>query len=136
MQGWVNKYIGIPYKLHSQTMEACDCYGLLRLVFEKEFGILLPSFSAEYGADSKPQRIEELYSQHMSSWKQVEAPAVGDAVFFNVAGLAKHVGVVVSDKHFLHNLKEPGSSTVADFTGRRWRNRMIGFYRHEQRRST
>ena len=40
----MNRYIGIPYEKGGISFKGADCFGLLRLFYEEEYGIRLPFF--------------------------------------------------------------------------------------------
>ena len=129
MAPWADKYIGIPYGLNERTMQSCDCYGLVYLVYKNEFGIDLPSYSDEYDKKTDSEKLMDVYKKHRDNWNEVVLPKVGDVVYFTIAGFAKHVGVMIDEKHFIHNLRE--SSTIGCVRSLRWKHRKLGFYRYE-----
>ena len=131
MVEWAEKYIGIPYKLHSWGFDGCDCYGLIALIYKNELGIKLPRYDESYSAKSDSNELAKIYEAEVKRWKEISKPEVGCVVYFVVAGSPKHVGIVVDDKHFVHNLKSPQSSMMSDFTSSKWKDRLIGFYKYE-----
>jgi len=127
---WANKYIGIPYELNGRDKNKCDCYGLVRLIYKEVFGINLPSYSNEYTIESKNKDLTEIYNDNKVDWIEVTVPQAGDVVYLVIGGYPKHVGVVVGDKLFIHNLCLGGSSSLADYSSKKWKQRVIGFYRY------
>lgn len=128
---WAKKYVGIPYKLNKRNMEECDCYGLLWLIYKNEYDISLPIFDDEYDENSTREDVLKIFVENIERWKEIKDVKVGDAVYFRVGGLEKHVGVMVSSKMFIHNFKEGGSVAISDLSNVRWKNRIVGFYRYE-----
>jgi len=59
---WYNKYIGIPYQEKGRSETGVDCWGLVKLVYEKDFNILVPGFTDSY-EHQDTERIEELIAQ-------------------------------------------------------------------------
>ena len=57
---WWNRYIGTPFKAFGRTMEGCDCWGLLRIVYREAFGIELPSYVSDYTATDARQELAGL----------------------------------------------------------------------------
>jgi len=131
MVEWAKKYVGIPYVMHSSSIDGCDCYGLVTLIFENEFGIKLPKYDNSYSPNSNDEEIIDIYNKEVCKWKQVNKPKIGSVIYFTLSGHPKHVGVVISDKEFIHNLCSPQSSTIGDFTSNKWKRRIIGFYNYE-----
>ncbi len=127
---WVNKYVGIPYKLHSASLNTCDCYGLVCLIYKDIFDIVLPDYHNNYGIDSNDQIINDIYSVEKEKWIEVNNPDIGDVIYFIIAGQPKHVGLVVGDGKFIHNLTAGGSSAIGTYTNVKWKKRILGFYRH------
>jgi len=131
MVEWAKKYVGIPYKLHSFEMDGCDCYGLVALILKNEFDILIPRYDDKYCSSSSKEDITDIYNNEVKRWKKVDKPSIGSVIYFMLSGYPRHVGVVVSDKQFVHNLCSPKSSTIGDFTSSKWKRRVIGFYNYE-----
>lgn len=128
---WIDKYVNIPYKLHSRTMEYCDCYGLAWLIYKNEFGIELPKFDELYSENSDNEEILKLFESQVENWKKVSFPNIGDLIYLRSSVFKKHVGVFVGNNKFLHNTHKGATSTIADLKSIKWRNRIIGYYRYE-----
>ena len=46
---WVKEYVGIPFSDLGRTREeGVDCWGLVRLVYDEVYGVLLPQLSDQY----------------------------------------------------------------------------------------
>ena len=128
---WAEKYVGIPYLLHSRSIENCDCYGLICLIYKNELNIELPLFDEFYNDNANDREILKLFEENRKKWKQVYDKKIGDIVYFVIAGLEKHVGLLVGDNCFIHNLRQGGSSTLANLNSPKWRRRIVGIYRYE-----
>jgi len=127
---WGDNYIGIPYKLHANTMEECDCYGLVQLIYKNEYEIALPSYNNEYSQTSTRKELAETFASHEDDWIKHAYPVVGDLVYFQLNGHPKHVGVYLGNNLFIHTLREGGSVSVGDITTTKWKNRVLGYYRY------
>lgn len=130
---WAAGYVGIPYKLSGRTKTSCDCYGLVRIIYDEVMNIKLPSFSDDYTDESDSDTLTTLYNDNKINWVCVDKPQVGDLIYLMLSGYPKHVGVIVGDNHFIHNLTDNGSSTIADYTNNKWKQRVIGFYRWKKK---
>jgi probable lipoprotein NlpC len=129
---YIRHYVGIPFKPHGRTLLACDCYGLLFLVFRQEFHIELPSYETEYASALDRQEIARLIAGERTPWQPVptDEARLGDAVCFRIAGDECHIGLVVDPPWFIH-AQEGTDSCLQRWDAIRWRARTTGIYRHE-----
>lgn len=59
MMNDLEKYLSVPYRKGGRDESGCDCWGLARLVLERERGILLPSYDG--AAESDAEGIESRF---------------------------------------------------------------------------
>ena len=130
--GWANGYVGLPWLEHGRDARGLDCWGLVRLVYEEQFGIDLPSLSDGYEDTVDGDSISSLYAAERCDWIERPGPSPGDAVVFRIVGIPLHVGVVVDARSFLHAWVERGTC-LDRLTSPAWRPRVLGFYRHRSR---
>ena len=123
-----NKYVGIPYKANGRDETGLDCWGLVRLVYSEEFNINLPSFSTDYTI-SDNARIEELIDQYREGWKEESTPEEGSVVLFRILGTETHVGIAVSNTHFIH-VREGSDVAIESFESLKWSKRISGYYKY------
>lgn len=131
MMHWSEKYLAIPYKLHAHTLEGCDCYGLVYLVCKNEFNIELPLFDEEYNEQSDSAHILKLFDEHRDKWRKVDDVRTGDLVEFIGNGTKTHIGIMINDNEFLHNMMQGRASAIGDITCNRWNRKVSGIYRYE-----
>ena len=122
---WQNKYIGIPFLDKGRDTNGIDCWGLARLVYKQEYNIDLPSFGNDYEANDT-ERMQDLLAQYKEGWEKIDAPVEGCIVLFNIFGVESHMGIAISDTHFLH-AREKYTSAIEAFDSVAWRNRITGF---------
>jgi cell wall-associated NlpC family hydrolase len=104
-----SKYIGIPYKNLGRDKKGCDCFGLIRLVYKEELGIILPTFTElEYTKDWY-KKENHILNNIPSNWVKVDYPyKLFDALIFYGVGnspVANHIGLYVGEEKFLHILE-------------------------------
>jgi hypothetical protein len=128
---WSNKYVNIPFADGGRDISGCDCWGLVRLVYQQEFGIDLPSFSGEYDVND-PQLLHDLIAQYKESWETLAEPEPGCVVLFRMFGSESHIGVAVSATQFLH-AREKYASAVENFSSTEWNHRIVGYYKYREK---
>lgn len=124
-----SKYIMIPYENKGRTFEGCDCWGLVRLVYENEFGMSLPFFSEYYSDASEGKKVAEALREgkEVISYEEKENPEYGDVIIFNIKGNPCHVGIYVGRGRVLHVLK--GTNSVLEkLNSMRLKGRVEGYY--------
>jgi cell wall-associated NlpC family hydrolase len=129
---WSNRYIGIPFVDLGRTASGSDCYGLLHLVYNQELNISLPSYTDAYACVEERAQISELLSEAQTSdvWaKTTDAFKPFDVLLFRQGRHQSHVGLYVQRKTMLH-MAEAEQSKLENFEQARWRNRLVGVYRH------
>jgi sulfur carrier protein ThiS len=127
------KYIGLPFKAKGRDESGVDCWGLVRLVYKNEYGILLPSFSEQYELDDT-NRIADLFAQYKEGWDPVTTPSAGDVVLFKILGYETHIGVCVDKSKFLH-VREGKDSVIESLTNLKWSKRVVGVFKYSDKNS-
>ena len=104
-----SKYINIPYKHLGRNTEGVDCYGLVRLVYETEKGIILPEFQYEFDwvSEGCNHVVDGMNSPEIiSNWAKVNKPYKPlDIIIFYLSNkkvVANHIGIIINDDKFLH----------------------------------
>ena len=94
--------MGIPFLLGGRSFDGCDCYGLVCLVFEEEFGICLNQYSGSY--DDGDTAIAMMQAHVADDWFKVDGPPQpGDAAMMwaTTREIVPHVGIVTSPRRVL-----------------------------------
>ncbi|MBI5578124.1 MAG: C40 family peptidase [Deltaproteobacteria bacterium] len=126
---WCAKYVGIPFADHGRTEAGCDCWGLARLVYQRERGILLSDCSDGYITAHKAVITADLYSLESAHWREVTDPQPFDLALIRIAGIPRHVGIVIAPGRMLH-IERGKDSVVEDYTRPGLSGRIEAFYRH------
>jgi cell wall-associated NlpC family hydrolase len=130
MYDWVKKYIGIPFASNGRTLEGCDCYGLVRLVLQNEYGIYLPELSDDYENALNIAQTKELFDKNMPVLLAERIPVIEERALIVIRkeGHPCHVGISAGGGYLLHTNYKTGSVcqrlTHIDLCGRR-----EGYYR-------
>jgi len=128
---WWDEYIGIPFAEKGRDKQGFDCWGLVRHVYDKHCGILLPSYDKIYnstvndGKDISAKIIEQTNKE----WESVTKALEFDVIILRVRGLPMHVGLVTRPDYMIHCQQGVGVSHE-NYTGARWANRVMGFVRY------
>jgi cell wall-associated NlpC family hydrolase len=134
---WVGRYVGIPFAPAGADLAGCNCWGLVRLVLEREAGITAPGY-AEYDAGDLlgAARAFRAGADLNGPFKRVAgSPAAFDVALMHALDdrhrrIASHCGVMVSSHHLLH-VTRACHSVVLPVDHPLVRSRIIGFYRHQ-----
>lgn len=132
---WYNKYIDIPYKDGGRDALGLDCWGLVRLVYKDQFDIELPSLSEQYSTGKDHEQVSEVLAREKENWTIQQTAEVGDVIVFKMLGAETHVGVYLGDSKFLH-IREGVNSVVESVDSRLWKNRLVGYFKYTQQKST
>jgi cell wall-associated NlpC family hydrolase len=129
---WARKYIGIPFREKGRDEDGLDCWGLVRLVFKEERGIVLPSYDESYSSTEDSEAIEALVIENKTSWQEVPAgkERPWDVVLLRLRGRPMHVGLVTAPGFMLHITRETFYVAHESYRAAIWRSKILGFYRY------
>lgn len=112
-----NKYIGIPYVNHGRDQSGSDCFGIVKMILEKEFKVDVPEWIDQDEPD-------------FSRFKKADEPEVGSIGLFKFAGVPAHVGIYIGDGRVLHVM--PNETACAEkLKSRRLDGKLDGWYNAE-----
>jgi len=129
MYEWVKKYIGIPFVSNGRTMDGCDCYGLVRLVFRNEYNIELPELSDNYADALNVHETARLFAENLPvlAGEKIAAPREKAVVVITEHGVAAHIGIAAGGGYVLHTGFKTGSVCQRE-THPGLRGRIEGYY--------
>jgi cell wall-associated NlpC family hydrolase len=135
MSHWIEKYLGVRWKTGGRSLAGADCWGLLRCIYESEFGIKLNEHPVPAGALANYVKVTE-HELGSGDWNETDAPADGDVVAMGKDKHFSHVGVLIRSEAglcLLHTRHAASSHLVplARLLEEGWDN--IKFYRHVKR---
>jgi cell wall-associated NlpC family hydrolase len=138
---WVHEYQGIPFAPRGRDRGGIDCFGLLRLVYEEQLRILLPSFTESYTTALEKEEVRAAFASELPKYGRPIAAGEErcfDAIFVRPFGRL-HCGVVVARGWMLtvtarfdeagNPIPGSGSSGCERYDSVMWRNRIEGFFR-------
>jgi len=89
---WINDYIGIPYVFGGRDWHGLDCYGLVKLIYQEEYGITLRDWATDQmELKDKAKAIESVVCS--GEWEDIESPMDGDFVICHRQRAAYHIGL-------------------------------------------
>jgi cell wall-associated NlpC family hydrolase len=130
MYKWVKKYIGIPFASNGRTMEGCDCYGLIRLVLQNEYGIYLPELSNDYSNALNVKETARLFKERrpVLAAEKLLKPEEKAVAIITEHGVPAHVGMFAGGGYILHTGIKTDSVCQRE-THPGLRGRIEGYYR-------
>jgi cell wall-associated NlpC family hydrolase len=128
---WTDDFIEIPFKPDGRDRNGCDCWGLVCLVYREKLGIELPEYKGVFEAQTIAQlkNVARVMEREKESWVRVEKPHEFDVVMIRSGAYAWHVGIVIDRRRMLHVMSGI-NSTVEEYTGMDWKNRIEEFRRY------
>jgi cell wall-associated NlpC family hydrolase len=116
--------IGAPFAYGGRGPDAFDCYGLVRELYRRHFGVTLPDYTTpENGNGAK---ISALMACQMNLWQEV-TPQPGAVLLMRIAGNS-HCAFQLDPLYLIHAWD--GSKSVVVERIDTWRHRIQGYYRY------
>lgn len=125
------QWLGTPYRHRASTLGAgCDCLGLLRGVWRSLYGaepVAVPPYRADWRGAGNDRALEVAAERFLIA--EAGEMAAGQVLLFRLGGLeaARHCGIMVSDRRFIHAQEHLGV-VEANFTDG-WAKRVGGRFR-------
>ena len=131
---WAAGYLGIPFAAKGRDRGGADCWGLVRLIYREQLGIMLLDAADAYDAALMAPgatradlgRLAVIIAAGVApDWREEPffAARVFDLLLLPIAGQACHVALYVGDLHILH-VEEGIDAMCEDLRERRWHKRL------------
>lgn len=124
---WSAAWVGLPWRRDGRTIDGCDCWGLVVLVYRDVWAIDLPPY---HGAiDATEAAIARGAAE--GPWRRIDLSVAreGDLVTMRAGRGGGHVGIVAGDGLMLH-MVEARSSRLDRWTRGPWGLSLTGLWRH------
>jgi cell wall-associated NlpC family hydrolase len=100
---WASRYVGIPYKVDGADERGCDCWKLVRMVYARQAGLVLPLLSDTSAQDMIETARMVSVERAAGCWLPVTGERRElDIVTMRTGRHVTHCGVMVSPRHLLH----------------------------------
>ncbi len=128
---WLGHYIGLPFKEHGRDRSGLDCWGLVRLVLDEQFGFHVPSYASDYTRTTDSAAISRLIDREAMDWRAIARgqECLGDVIVLRMRGQPMHVGLIAGDGQMLH-VERGVNSALERYTAARWSSRIEAIYRY------
>lgn len=98
-EGWVESYVGIPFRKRGRDRRGADCFGLARMIQREVFGRELPAHSTVPSTDTAAAQAALTEGREAGPWRRVERDEAraGDMALMRaeLSTDLSHCGVVV-----------------------------------------
>ena len=132
---WFDKYMNIPFKDHGRDFDGCDCWGLVRFIYQEEKGLELPSYAGQYACTTDREKLSDIIEAEKHGVDGFTEITDGGLKVFDVfilksKGKPCHIGIMVDKNQILHT--EHGTGPIVTEINRpHVRPRVMEVWRHE-----
>ena len=104
----MNRFIGIPFSDNKESFEGANCYGLARLFYKEELGIIINELNVPSAHSNKV--FATFLHEISKDWEEIEEPEFGCivAMAHDLAHpkIVQHVGIYVGDGKIIHTINK------------------------------
>ena len=131
---WVEKYIGLPFKVKGRDRSGIDCWGLVLLVTFEQQAVVMPAFDKGYDGTYAPDDAAKIGNivktvGPISTVIPAGQEKCFDVIVLRLKGQPMHVGIVLGDGIMLH-IESGIESCIESYHSMRWKDRIYGIYRY------
>jgi cell wall-associated NlpC family hydrolase len=134
LMSWPDRYMKVPFVDGGRSMSGADCYGLVRLVMERECSILLPSYGEISARDLAKIAVSMEADASSEAWVSAEQPREFDVAVMRWFARPQtgHVGIMIDSRRVLHTEERTGSPVIVPLTHYSIKGRVKYFRRHRE----
>ncbi len=128
-----SSYIGLPYEDKGRIREGIDCWGLVRLIYQEQLKIELPSYSENYVSSVDRQSVNKLVEEASIPWLEISKGKERqfDVLLIKHVGFSRHVGIVISpSRGLMIHIVSGETSVVERYKDGTISHRIVGFFRY------
>lgn len=131
MPEWAASYLSIPFAEHGRTRLGVDCYGLVRLIYQEQRGIELPSYVEQYATTNDADEITALLRNELTGgWREIRLAEVRlfDGLILRLKSHPTHFAMVLDPPWFIHaatRVHAAGKTWIERWDSMMWRHRVI-----------
>ena len=131
MNHWANNYIGKKYEVGARGPDTFDCWGLVRDVYEKVYGISLPEWIGLHSENTIDFPITRAIREE---WVAELKPFEGCVAAMSARVAFHHVGIYMGQDRILHAASNIGGVFVNTLREMKIRFlfKTVKFYRHSK----
>ena len=136
MYDWCGKYVGIPFVSGGRDTSGCDCYGLVRLILQEEYGMSLPVLNGDYTNALSVEETKLLFCENIPllCGECIKEPEEKSVALMNMCGRLCHVGLYAGDGYIIHSRHKVGV-VCERLSSPQLAGRVEGWYRVNQSNS-
>ena len=110
MYAWTQKYVGIPFLSGGRDDRGVDCYGLVRLILNNEYGYNLPLLSNTYDNALDVCETGSLFQKYVPllCGERISEPEEQAVALLKMRGLPSHVALYAGDDFIIHAMSKNG----------------------------
>jgi cell wall-associated NlpC family hydrolase len=112
--------IGVPFVKGGRTLRGLDCYGLVREMYRRWYGVELPNYEPAHPS----QNEVALILSGLQQWERV-TPVEGSMALFKLTSTL-HTGFVLPYGRLIHTWDQSGGVCVERLSD--WKHRIMGCY--------
>lgn len=137
MYSWVKKYVGLPFLSGGRDKNGLDCYGLVRLVLNTEYGFNLPLLNTDYTDALDKLQTQVIFDTNIPllCGEKITKPEEKSVALIKSRGLATHVALYAGDGFIIHSVNKLGV-VCERITTPGFAQLVQGWYRVNQSNST